>query len=354
MGVIKLRPGSVLAGTLMLTGSMVLSESAVAQDLVVNAYGARYEDLVMETIIRPFEEQFGVSVVYDVGGSAAEDYARIRATGGQPGYDVVVMTAPESIQGCAEGLLAPINPETVPNSAHLIPEIQDITNGCGAVHEIQYMSLLYSTDEFSEAPTSWRILGDPAYRDRLILPNFTSIMGVFLTQVFSVMEGGTLDDIDPGFVYLAEIAPNAIEFVQSSSIMANFMENGSAVLTPYWSARGALLRDSDLNVDFTIPEEGTIPLLATLNIPAEADNLDLAYEFVNFWLDKTQQENWALAYNVGTIRDDVELPDDFRSSQITSVDDLDRLHLPDLQVLGANRSDWSARWMREISGLAQQ
>jgi len=350
----KLRSDAVFAGTLALTGTLLMSHGAVGQDLIVNAYGARYEQLVMDTIIHPFEEEFGVSVLYDVGGSAAEDYARIRATGGQPGYDVVVMTAPESIQGCAEGLLAPINADTVPNAAHLIPEIQNITDGCGAVHEIQYMSLLYSTNEFDEAPTSWRILADPAYTDRLILPNFTNIMGVYLTQVFSVMEGGTLDDIDPGFVYLAEIAPNAIEFVQSSSIMANFMENGSAVLMPYWSARAALLRESELDVDFTIPEEGTIPLLATLNIPAEAENLDLAYEFVNFWLDKTQQENWAQAYNVGTIRDDVDLPDDFTRSQITSVDDLSRLHLLDLAILGANRSDWSARWMREISGLAQQ
>lgn len=354
MKLFPLSTATLATSALALTGTLLLANQANSQELVVNAYGARYEELVMDTIIRPFEEQFGVSVVYDVGGSAAEDYARIRATGGQPGYDVVVMTAPESIQGCAEGLLAPINADTVPNVAHLIPEIQDVTEGCGAVHEIQYMSLLYNTDEFAEAPTSWRILGDPAYHDRIILPNFTSIMGVFLTQVFSTMEGGTTEDIDPGFAYLAEIAPNAIEFVQSSSIMANFMEDGSAVLTPYWSARAALLRDSDLDVDFTIPEEGTIPLLATLNIPAEAENLDLAYEFVNFWLDKTQQENWALAYNVGTIRDDVELPADFTANQITSVNDLARLHLPDLEYLGANRSDWSARWMREISGLAQQ
>jgi len=351
----RLRSQTALAGAFALVGSIAIGGVAQAQDqLVINAYGARYEQLVMEAIIEPFEEEFGVDVIYDVAGSAAEDYARIRATNGAPGYDVVVMTAPESINGCAEGLLAPINEETVPNVAHLIPEIQSITDGCGAVHEIQYMSLLYSTEEFPEPPTSWTILGEEEYHDRIILPNFTNIMGVFLTQVFSVMGGGSINEIDPGMEYLAEIAPNAIEFVQSSSIMANFIEDGSAVLMPYWSARGALLRDSGIGVDFTIPEEGTVPLLATLNIPAQAENIDLAYEFVNFWLSKDRQEAWAQAYNVGTIRDDVELPEDFTANQITSAEDLERLHLPDLIVIGENRSEWSARWMREISGLAQQ
>ncbi|MEQ9811366.1 MAG: ABC transporter substrate-binding protein [Azospirillaceae bacterium] len=350
----QLRSRTALTSALALTGALVATQSAIAQDLIVNSYGARYEELILEHIIEPFEEEFGVDVVYDVTGSAAEDYARIRATNGAPGYDVVVMTGPESINGCAEGLLAPLTVENVPNMAHLIPEIQNSIGECGAIHEIQYMSLLYNTDEIEEAPTSWRVLGEEQYHDRIILPNMNTIMGVFLTQVFSVMEGGTLEDLDPGFAYFAEIAPNAIEFIQSSSIMANYIEDGSAVMTPYWSARAALLQQSGLPVNFVIPEEGTIPLIATVNIPAQAENIDLAYEFVNFWLSKERQEIWAQAYNVGTIRDDVDLPDDFTANQITSAEDLELLHLPDLIVIGENRSEWSARWMREISGLAQQ
>lgn len=344
---------ALLAGASALVGSVTFPGAAHAQTLVVNSYGAEYEEIIFETIIRPFEEEFGVRVVYDPTGSAAEDYARIRATGGNPGFDVVVMTASEAILGCDEGLLAPLTEDRVPNMARLLPEVQSTVGECGAVHEIQYMALMYRTDFLDSPPTSWRIFEDPQYEGRYLLPNFNTIMGVFLTQVFSVMEGGTTEEIGPGFDYLATVAPGAVEFVQSSSIMANYIENGTVWMLPYWNARGALLKQDGLPVDFVIPEEGTIPLLATISIPAGAENLDLAYAFVNFWLEKDRQEAWAQAYNVGTIRDDVELPEDFRQDQITSAEDIQRLLLPDLRVLGQQRSTWAGRWMREISGLAR-
>ena len=343
---------AALAGLL---GSAALAGPAAAQEqLVLNAYGAEYEPIIRERIIEPFEKEFGVKVVYDVNGSASEDYARIRATQGAPGFDVVVMTASESLVGCQEGLLAPINAETVPNVAFLSERVQSQAGGCGAIHEVQYMSLLYRTDYFSEPPKSWKLLGDPALKDKIILPNFANILGVYLTQVFSVMGGGDVNSMDPGMAYLKEIAPQTIEFVQSSSIMSKYIEDGTAVAMPFWNARAGLLKQQGLPVDFVIPEEGTIPLLPTLNIPVNAEHKDLAYKFVNFWLNKKQQEDWAQGYLVGTIRTDVDLPADFRANQITTQADIDKLLLPDLTLLGEKRSDWNARWMREISRLAQE
>ncbi len=74
--------------------------SACAEALVVNSYGGPYEAIIEERIIKPFEEKTGIDVVYDAVGSASQDYAKIKATKGQPGFDVVVMTASQALQGC--------------------------------------------------------------------------------------------------------------------------------------------------------------------------------------------------------------------------------------------------------------
>lgn len=321
---------------------------AAAQDLIVNSYGAQYEELIRETIIEPFEEQFGVEILYDATGSAAEDFARIRATGGQPGFDVVVMTAPESLQGCREGVLEPLTEENVPNLAALNADVQAAVGGCGAVHEIQYMSLMWRTDRVTEAPTSWQALWDPAYAGHVMIPDIRSIMAVYLLQVTSVMNGGELFELDPGFEAIAELAPNTVAIEASSSIMRQYVERDEAWILPYWSGRAQLAVDDGLPVNFTIPEEGTIPLLPTLNIPAGAQNKDLAFEFVNFWLEKTQQENWALAYNVGSARSDLDLPEEFAARQVTSAEDLAALLLPDQLQLAEERPAWTERWQREI------
>ncbi|AYM09119.1 hypothetical protein At1D1460_48780 (plasmid) [Agrobacterium tumefaciens] len=78
---------------------------ATAEQLIVNSYGGPYEDIIRQRIIEPFEKESGVKVIYDAVGSASQDYAKIKATRGQPGFDVVVMTASQSLDGCRDKLL---------------------------------------------------------------------------------------------------------------------------------------------------------------------------------------------------------------------------------------------------------
>ena len=77
-------------------------------------------------------------------------------------------------------------------------------------------------------------------------------------------------------------------------------------------------------------------------------DLEVALQFVNFWLEKEQQEAWALAYNVGSARSDLELPEDFTATQITSAEQLDQLILPDQLEIASRRTEWAERWQREI------
>ncbi len=336
-------------------GLITIAGAAGAGELVVNSYGGPYEAIILERIIRPFEEKTGISVLYDPVGSSSQDYAKIKATKGRPGFDVVVMTASQSLDGCAEGLLEPFSPQTVPNLAHLNAAVSKMAGPCGAVHELQYMSLLWRTDKISGAQDSWALLSDPMLDGRIMLPTFQNIMAANLVQALSVMHGGDLlDNLDPGFAAMRDLAGRAYGFEQSSSIMENYLKDGQVWAMPFWNGRAQLLVDSGIPVDYVRPKEGTIPLVATLNVPSGAQNKDAALKFVDFFLSKESQEAWVTGYKVGSARSDIEVPAEIRARQITTEADLNTLLLPDLGVTAARLPDWGKRWDREIVPAAKR
>lgn len=337
-----------------LSVTMIMADKATAEQLIVNSYGGPYEDIIRSRIIEPFEKEFNVKVIYDAVGSASQDYAKIKATRGRPGFDVVVMTASQSIDGCRDELLEKLSPETVPNIAELNPAISGIAGACGAVHEVQYLSLLWRKDKLARAPVSWSALFDEELKGKVILPTFQNIMAAYLMQIMSVTNGGDLiDNVDPGFEAMSRLARQSMGFEQSSSIMENYLREGEVWAMPFWNGRAQLLVDSGLPVDYLRPAEGTIPLVATLNVPVGARNKEMAYRFINFFLEKSSQEAWVTGYNVGSARTDIEVPDAVRARQITTETDLQTLLLPDLSGLAAKLPEWGARWEREVIAAAR-
>ncbi|MBB4403039.1 MULTISPECIES: ABC transporter substrate-binding protein [Rhizobium/Agrobacterium group] len=337
-----------------LSVAMTVADKASSEQLIVNSYGGPYEDIIRSRIIEPFEKEFNVKVIYDAVGSASQDYAKIKATRGRPGFDVVIMTASQSLDGCRDNLLEKFSPQTVPNIAKLNPEISAIAGACGAVHEVQYLSLLWRKDKLAKAPVSWSAFFNEELKGKVILPTFQNIMAAYLMQIMSVANGGDLmDNVDPGFEAMGRLARQSMGFEQSSSIMENYLREGEVWAMPFWNGRAQLLVDSGLPVDYVRPEEGTIPLVATLNVPIGARNKELAYRFVNFFLEKSSQEAWVTGYNVGSARTDIEVPDAIRARQITTEADLKTLLLPDLSGLAAKLPEWGARWEREVIAAAR-
>lgn len=329
------------------------ADRVFAGELILNSYGGPYEDIIRERIIEPFEAETGIEVIYDAVGSSSQDYAKIKATGGRPGFDVVVMTAAQALQGCQEGLLEKLPVDVIGEVAALSPRLSGVAGPCGAVHEVQYMSLLYRTDHVEGVPSSWNLLLDPGLSGRVILPTFQNVMAVNLLQVMSVMNGGGLvDELDPGFAAMAGIARQSIGFEQSSAILESYIKDGSVWAMPFWNGRAQLLVDSGAPVDYIRPREGTIPLIATLSVPVGAENKEAAYRFIDFFLRKSSQEAWVEGYRVGSARTDIVVPEELRDRQIPEAE-LDTLLLPDLAVMAERMPEWSERWDRDVVPVAR-
>lgn len=324
-------------------------QAPASNQLVVNGYGGEYEDLFKRIIQEPFERKHNAKITYDSSGSAAEDYAKIRASGGDPGWDVVSATAQEPVQGAREGLLAEITEDKVPNLKFAYQKTRDMVGKYGVSHEIQYMSLMYHKDRVTPRPDSWSVMWDPKYKGHVLLFDPANIIGVYHLAVAARINGGGWDNLEPGFKALESIKPNLLATPTASTEAVPYMERGDVWLMPYWDGRAHFYRNQGLPYDFTIPKEGSVPLVNALIIPKGAKNKDLAYQFVDFWLSKEIQREWALGYTVGPGRPDVDLPADFRAGHITSVEEMEKMLPVDYEFIAKNRPQWVERWRKVMA-----
>src|SRR3954447_14947815 len=105
----------VLGGAAGVLSAPFVIPARAEEVLTISAFGGEFHDIFVKNVLAPFEQKFGVKVIYDEGGGLAY-YTRIRAAQGSPGFDVAAeISAPDIILGAKEGLLEKITEREVPN-----------------------------------------------------------------------------------------------------------------------------------------------------------------------------------------------------------------------------------------------
>lgn len=318
------------------------------QTLVVQAYGGEYQGIFQKAIGKPFTKKTGIKIKYVVGGSASENYAAIRAAAGQTGFDVAVMTDQELHQGAKDKLLTPVSTKQVPNLRNVYPEVAKATDGYGVIQELQQVVLMYDKKRFSSPPTSWNAMWDSKYRKGTIVWNPTNVLGVYQLLTAAKLAGGSETDVDPGWRKLGQLAGDVVGTPTSSSEAVPYMEKGTASAFPYFDGRAAIYSKTT-HYDYVVPKEGTYALLGSLGVPTGAQHKEAAYKLLNFWLERSTQERWAQAYQVGPSMPGTHLPAEFAKRHITSQRQLDSVSIADADLVAKHRNDWLKRWQQLFS-----
>ncbi|MFI6285069.1 PotD/PotF family extracellular solute-binding protein [Streptomyces sp. NPDC051018] len=341
-----------LALALGLTATLAACSSTstgggAADELVIEGYGAEYQDIFEKEIAEPFTEKTGIKIKYTAAGSASEQYAAIRAANGDPGFDLAVMTSLELYQGSRDRLLAPVTTEKVPNLARVPRKLRDKTYGVGVIQDVQQVVLMYHRSLFPEPPTSWKAMWDPKYRSGTLIFNPANILGVYAMLSAAELDGGGIGDTEPGFARIKELARYALATPQASAGAVPYMEKGTATLFPYLDGRAAIYAKTT-DYDYTVPSESSYASLGSLGIPARAANKDAAYKFIDYWLSGEVQRRWALAYNVGPAVTGLDFPAEFAAKHITTAEKLDKIKIADPETVTRNRTAWGQRWAEAV------
>lgn len=185
-----------------------------AARLRVMLNGGIYEELARRLVIDPFEKETGGRVDV-VPASSAQIITRLLAERAAPSVDVVVVDQLVMGKAIDEGVFERVEPGNVPHMRDLAPEAID-ARGFGPVVHSHNLVLGFNIRLLSvDPPRAWADLWDTRFKG-LVVPGAIGLTPglLFLLQANS-LNGGTYENVDPGFAALARLRPNVRKYFQN-------------------------------------------------------------------------------------------------------------------------------------------
>ncbi|VEI12856.1 ABC transporter substrate-binding protein [Trueperella bialowiezensis] len=205
-----------------------------------------------------FEEKYGVEVVVDSpDASSAEELQAVENLKGQSTQpDVLDIGYSFTNAAIQRGLVEPYKPS---NWDSIPDNLKDPDgNWVGAYYGV--ISIGVNMDLVDEVPKTFDDLRDPKYKGQIAIPGdprqgASSIAAVFAA---SLANGGSLDDIEPGIDFFAELAESG-NLVSVSSAAAGMTQGEAAIIFDWnynWLGREEQLKADGVNFEYFVLEDG--------------------------------------------------------------------------------------------------
>lgn len=340
---------TVLKSTVALTIGVCLPQFTQAQNRIRSTiFGGVLEEQYRRHLVEPFKKKHGVDIDLSYG-SPAQWLTSAVVNRKNPEIDLLWLIPPESFRVIAEDICIELTPEDIPNINQIYPIWYDGYRRKGIGWNYAPCGIAYRTDMVEEPPTSWTDLWKPEYEGRLGMPDLTGPQGYPLLVVAARLNGGSIDNIDPGLEAFKRLRPNVRKFYKSNVEGTQMLERGEVAACALVNNRVLKLADTGVPVAKVDPEEGAIPGLVSYHIPkgTTGELQDICKEFINFAISVEVQEAFCNAMYLGPANTEAQLS----SEPAKVVPDLDALAEDvDWFKILPNMNPWLDRWQREVLG----
>lgn len=267
------------------------SGSANGGELYVYNWG----EYIDEDVISQFEEETGITVVYDLFETNEEMYPVIEA--GAVNYDVVC-PSDYMIQKMRENdLLARLNFDNIPNIDQIDPAYMEMSQAFDPENKysVPYcwgtVGILYNTKLLDElgvpAPTKWADLWDERLSGEILMQD--SVRDAFMVALKKdgySMNSESKDELEQAKQELIDQKPLVQAYVIDQ--VRDKMIGGEAAIGVIYSGEMLYIQDEvaslglDYDLEYVIPEEGTNLWLDSWVIPKNAKNKENAEKWIDF------------------------------------------------------------------------
>ena len=267
------------------------SGSADGGELYVYNWG----EYIDENVISQFEDETGITVVYDLFETNEEMYPVIEA--GAVNYDVVC-PSDYMIQKMRENdLLAELNFDNIPNIDQIDPAYMEMSQAFDPENKysVPYcwgtVGILYNTRLLDElgipAPTKWTDLWDERLSGEILMQD--SVRDAFMVALKKdgySMNSESKDELEQAKQELIDQKPLVQAYVIDQ--VRDKMIGGEAAVGVIYSGEMLYIQDEvanlglDYNLEYVIPEEGTNLWLDSWVIPKNAKNKENAEKWIDF------------------------------------------------------------------------
>lgn len=330
-------------------GSSASAESTPTSGTInVIGYAGIWKDAYQKAVITPFTAKYpDIKVNYVEKRSSADMLAALKGEANRPHADLAIMDKGVAISGNKQGMFAKVTTADAANVANINKQFQD-ASGYGPVLMADAVALLYDKKAVPAPPTSWNVLWDPAYKQKVAVMAPPSTLGLNLEAIVATMEGEDFTtSTTKAMAKLKTLAPNVQSWMPTP-------DEYQAVITDQvdlsigQNARGQYYADrSEGKLGVSFPAEGTVYQINTINLLAKAPNAAAAKTFLNYALSPEAQVAFATELPYAPSVDNAQLPDDVKARVVPTDGSLKVIPI-DLEWFAGAREAWTNEWKRDV------
>ena len=331
---------NILIGSLVLSlfGFAVTAGAATdkykGQTLTILAWGW---DEPQQAAAKQFEKEFGVTVRNEGQESATSGLAKLQAQKGKPTIDVWC-TIPLTVDRARPDLLADIDPSFITDKEDLFP----YTISKKYVSWYLYpFGINWRTDVISKPITKWEDLWDPSLKGKIGIPSMSLFQGYFLI-VCAYLNGGSENNMDPGFQKLKQLLPNIEMIYDSDNIARHALAQGEIAVAVGGGDYYSSLLEKNIPAKMISPKPS--PLMFDCMTVVKGGNEALAHEYINFMLHPAAQEMTVVPWKCVPVNKKVAPAPELKD-MVPKMSDMVTF---DPGVINRSLPDWTQRWNREI------
>lgn len=256
--------------------------------LTVYNWGEYISDGADDTIDvnREFEKLTGIKVNYLFFESNENMYAKIK--NGGVNYDIVIPSDYMIERMVKEDMLAEIDTSKLSNYDLIDSKYKNIFFDPQNNHSIPYsvgmVGVIYNGKYIKNIDNSWKALWDKKYKDMAL--NFDNPRDAFMTaQMILSIDPNTdnKSDWEKAAELLKKGKPNLQSYVMDE--IYGKMETGEAWVAPYYAGDYLTMADTNPDLKFFYPKEGTNIFMDSACIIKNTKNYEAAMLYLNFLME---------------------------------------------------------------------
>ena len=267
-----------------------------------------------------YKEKYGITVKVNYSTFASNESMYAKVSSGSTKYDVIIPSDYMIERMVKEDMLTPLDLSKIPNYA----DIDDAFKGENVYYEcnsektysVPYfygmIGVIYNTsivDEDDEQIGSWDLMWDEQYKGDIL--QFNNSRDAFGTAQYKLGLDVNKVDEEEWRLALDELLKQK-KIVQGYVMdeIFNKMQSGSAAIAAYYAGDYLSMYEDNEDLAFFYPQEGTNSYIDAMCIPKNAENVDLAHEYINFMCRKDiAMANALYTYYASPVKTVVEDPE---------------------------------------------
>lgn len=241
-------------------------------------------------VIEEFEKAYpNIKVNYSTFDQNESMYAKIKSGGAS--YDVVIPSDYMINRMINEDMLEKLDYNNIPNYQNIMEELRVGKCDYDENHEysVPYtwgtVGIIYNTKMVTKPVDSWDILWDSDYEDKILMfDNPRDAFGIAAKKL-----GYSQNTTDEAEIRACADALKEQNKVVQAYVMDQVfdkMESGEAAIAPYYAGDAVTLMESNPDLAFAIPKEGTNRFVDAMVIPKGTQHKKEAETFINFLCSK--------------------------------------------------------------------